>query len=376
MWYGPVRRRVNIPALLDEFTRTLYEEVDYLAEGRNAETFAANFRDFPGVRVPRVFWTHTSKRVLTLENVGAIKITDYPAVTAAGIDRRQVASRLLKTYLKQIFEDGFFHADPHPGNLFVTPLAAPDMAQAEDWLLTFIDFGMVGRISPKTRAGARELLIAVGTRDAGRVIKAYQMLGMLLPGADLALLERANQQMFDRFWGKSMNELQQVDMSEMVNFAIEFRDLLYGLPFQVPQDLIFLGRCVGILSGMCTGLDPELNVWDELAPFARKLLAEEIGSGPKAWFDELGELARKLLALPTRTTALLEKAERGELEVRAPQLVTEIRRLSQAVRRVGGAIIFAALLIGAVQLFLAGEAIFSGVLLGGAALALLGTVTR
>jgi predicted unusual protein kinase regulating ubiquinone biosynthesis (AarF/ABC1/UbiB family) len=127
---------------------------------------------------------------------------------------------------------------------------------------------------------------------------------------------------------------------------------------------------------MCTGLDPELNVWDELAPFARKLLAEEIGSGPKAWFDELGELARKLLALPTRTTALLEKAERGELEVRAPQLVTEIRRLSQAVRRVGGAIIFAALLIGAVQLFLAGEAIFSGVLLGGAALALLGTVTR
>jgi predicted unusual protein kinase regulating ubiquinone biosynthesis (AarF/ABC1/UbiB family) len=234
MWYGPVRRRVNIPALLDEFTRTLYEEVDYLAEGRNAETFAANFRDFPGVRVPRVFWTHTSKRVLTLENVGAIKITDYPAVTAAGIDRRQVASRLLKTYLKQIFEDGFFHADPHPGNLFVTPLAAPDMAQAEDWLLTFIDFGMVGRISPKTRAGARELLIAVGTRDAGRVIKAYQMLGMLLPGADLALLERANQQMFDRFWGKSMNELQQVDMSEMVNFAIEFRDLLYGLPFQVP----------------------------------------------------------------------------------------------------------------------------------------------
>jgi predicted unusual protein kinase regulating ubiquinone biosynthesis (AarF/ABC1/UbiB family) len=120
--YRPIRKRADVPALLAEFTRILYEEIDYLAEGRNAETFAANFADWPGVRVPQVIWTHTTRRVLTLENVWAIKITDYDAIARAGVKRAEVASRLLDTYLKQIFEDGFFHADPHPGNLFVQPL--------------------------------------------------------------------------------------------------------------------------------------------------------------------------------------------------------------------------------------------------------------
>ncbi len=121
--YPPIRRRANVPELINEFTRILFQEIDYLSEGRNAETFAANFKDYPGVRVPHVCWTHTTRRVLTLENVFAIKITDYPAIEAAGVRREEVAGRLLDTYLKQIFEDGFFHADPHPGNLFVQPLS-------------------------------------------------------------------------------------------------------------------------------------------------------------------------------------------------------------------------------------------------------------
>jgi len=119
--YRPISRRANVPALIDEFTRILYEEIDYLAEGRNAETFAENFKQRPGVHIPAVFWTHTTRRVLTLEDVSAIKITDFDAITAAGIERAGVADRLLDIYLKQIFEDGFFHADPHPGNLFVLP---------------------------------------------------------------------------------------------------------------------------------------------------------------------------------------------------------------------------------------------------------------
>jgi predicted unusual protein kinase regulating ubiquinone biosynthesis (AarF/ABC1/UbiB family) len=117
--YPPIRRRADIPALLNEFTRILYEEVDYEAEGRNAETFAVNFQGEDGVRVPGVVWSHSTRRVLTLQNVWGIKITDYEAISAAGIDRREVASRLLDTYLKQIFEDGFFHAD-HTRNLFVS----------------------------------------------------------------------------------------------------------------------------------------------------------------------------------------------------------------------------------------------------------------
>src|SRR4030066_791028 len=174
--YPPINKRVNIPGLIAEFSRTLYEEIDYLAEGRNAETFAINFNDHSGVLVPKVIGSQTTKRVLTLQDVRGIKITEYDEITAAGIDRAEVAARLLDTYLKQIFEDGFFHADPHPGNLFVMPKIDPgeQSSAKKDWKLTFIDFGMVGRMRPEIGDGLRELLIGVGLQDASRVVRAYQ----------------------------------------------------------------------------------------------------------------------------------------------------------------------------------------------------------
>src|SRR5579859_270343 len=179
-YYPPIRRRADVPALLAEFARILRGEIDYLAEGRNAETFAANFKDTPGVRVPHIYWPYTTRRVLTLEDVYAIKITDYEAITAAGIDRAEVAERLFQTYLRQIFEQGFFHADPHPGNLFVERLAAAP-AGGPSWRLIFVDFGMMGHVPPNLRAGLREMAIGVATRDAARLVHASQTMGILLP---------------------------------------------------------------------------------------------------------------------------------------------------------------------------------------------------
>ncbi len=372
-----VRRRANIPALLAEFRRTLYEEIDYLAEGRNAETFAENFKDQPGVLVPKVVWSHTTKRVLTLEDVMGIKITDYDAISAAGIKRSEVATRLLNTYLKQIFEDGFFHADPHPGNLFVSPIPSSHSFKSreteakKDWQLTFVDFGMAGRVQPGMRAGMRELLIGVGTRDISRVIEAWKMLGVLLPGADLTLIEKAEREMFDRFWGKSMSELQQISLEEMHTFAKEFRELIYTLPFQIPQDIIFLGRAVGILSGMCTGLDPDFNVFHHIVPYAQKLVAEEGIAGWETWFDELVSLVRRLISLPRRTEMILGKIERGELEMRVPQLIEQVKKLEVTINRVAGGIIFTAFVLGGVQLYLAGEVLLGAVLGAGAVFTLL-----
>jgi predicted unusual protein kinase regulating ubiquinone biosynthesis (AarF/ABC1/UbiB family) len=352
--YPPIRRRADVPGLIAEFTRTLYEEIDYLAEGRNAETFAANFNNTPGIVVPKVVWTHTTKKVLTLEDVRGIKITDYELITTAGIDRAEVASRLLDTYLKQIFEDGFFHADPHPGNLFVKPQSNFDNQQStrQEWLLTFIDFGMVGRMKAELRTGLRELIIGIGTRDPTRVIKAYQMLGVLLPGADLTLIEKAESEIFNRFWGKSMSELTQIKFEEMHEFAHEFRDLLYDMPFQIPQDIIFLGRAVGILSGMCTGLDPNFNVFEHLAPYSRKLIAEESKTDWSFWLNEVGDIVRKLFMLPNRTDAILSKIEKGDLIVRDPQLSVEVKKLERSLVKLTGVIIFVAFLIISLQLFL------------------------
>ena len=349
--YPPIRKRANITGLIAEFTRVLYEEIDYLAEGKNAEIFAANFSNDPGVLVPKVVWTHTTKRVLTLQDVRAIKITDYDEITVAGISRSDVAGRLLNTYLKQIFEDGFFHADPHPGNLFVKPIQPEGDGSSghTEWKLTFIDFGMVGRMRPEIREGLRELLIGVGLQDAARVVKAYQIIGILLPGADIALLEKAKSAMFQRFWGKGMDELNRISMDEVHDFAFEFRDILYNMPFQLPQDLIFLGRAVGILSGMCTGLDPQINVFELLAPFSAKIIKEEAQHDWSYWVKEAGNIARKAITLPMRADALITRMERGELSVRDPQLSENIRRLERTVSKAVGGIIFAAFLLASIQ---------------------------
>jgi predicted unusual protein kinase regulating ubiquinone biosynthesis (AarF/ABC1/UbiB family) len=375
--YRPIRRRADVPALLGEFTRILYEEIDYLAEGRNAETFAANFRGHAGVRVPQVVWSLTTKRVLTLENVWTIKITDYDAITAAGISRQQVAGRLLSTYLKQIFEDGFFHADPHPGNLFVNPITSTGIDGVErlkNWELIFVDFGMVGRVPDSLRNGLRDMLIGIGTQDAARVVKSFQVMEVLLPSADLALLEKAISRQFELFWGKTMSELSSVSFDELREFTEEFRELIYELPFQIPQNAIFLGRCVGILSGMCTGLDPDFNVWDHVAPYAQKLIADEARGGPQVLVAEVEKFVRTMLGLPYRLEAMLSKLERGEIAVRNPALSREFRRLEGSLSQVTGGIFFAALLLGGIQLILGNQPIFGGILVISAGISLVWTL--
>jgi predicted unusual protein kinase regulating ubiquinone biosynthesis (AarF/ABC1/UbiB family) len=354
MRYEPIRKRVDVRALISELETTVHQEIDYFAEGRNAERFRKNFAERKRVHVPRVAWSRTTRRVLTLENVFAIKITDYDAITAAGIDRAQVAKILIDTYLKQIIEDGFFHADPHPGNLFVTPLPATEEKKAS-WQLTFVDFGMVGTVPDNLRDGLRELLIGVGTRNAKKVVEAFQTLDVLLPSADLKLLEQAESQLFDRFWGMSMNELRKMDPREMRQFAMQFRELMYEMPFQLPHNLLLLGRTVAILSGMCVGLDPNFNLWNQLAPYAQKLVAEEGLSNWDIWLDEIGNLFKELIALPAQTGQVLTRLERGELNVNVPQVNRQIYHLESAVNRMTGSIIFAAFLFGGVLLRQSGD---------------------
>jgi predicted unusual protein kinase regulating ubiquinone biosynthesis (AarF/ABC1/UbiB family) len=370
--YEPVRKRVDVMALIAEVTDTIRREVDYAAEAQNAETFAGNFKENRRVHVPRVVHELCAKRVLTLENVFAIKITDYDAITAAGIDRGEVASALLDTYLQQIFEDGFFHADPHPGNLFVTPLPAVD--GKVDWRLTFVDFGMVGNVPEDLRAGLREMLVAVGMRDAGRLVRAYQKMDMLLPTADLALIEKAEAMAFDRFWGMSMNELRNISHAEMMKFAMQFRELMYEMPFQMPQNLIMLGRTIAILSGMCTGLEPEFNVWGEVAPYAQKLVADEAKDNWRVWLDEALEMLKALVALPSQAARTLTLAERGDLKVQAPQVSRQLERIDSSVNRAAAGLFFVGLMVAGSIVYTGGDRVLAYGFFGGSFVVLFWTL--
>jgi predicted unusual protein kinase regulating ubiquinone biosynthesis (AarF/ABC1/UbiB family) len=371
--YPPIRRRADIPALLSEFTRILHEEIDYLTEGKNAETFAAHFADHALVRVPRVVWSHTTRRVLTLEDVYGIKVTDHASLSAAGVDPAEVSTLLFATYMKQIFRDGFFHGDPHPGNLFIT-VSSIDAATLKPtnarWRLTFVDFGMVGRVTPTTRAGLREAVIAIGTKDAAKLVRAWQGLGVLLPGADIALLERVEARVFERFWGKTMAELRDTSSQEMRALLREFRGLIYKMPFQIPLDLILLGWTMGILSGMCTGLDPSFNAWTHVAPFAQELIAEDRRNLWEGGLETLRAVVRALLDVPQRADRVLATLERGEISIRMPELTEQVTRLEVTLRRLLSGFFSVGFLLAGLQLNQAGHVTYARVFYVGAALSL------
>lgn len=350
--YPPLRCHADLDALFDEFSRTLWEEVDYLVEADHARRFAEMFANDPDVRIPAVYPAFTTRRVLVLEDVYFIKITDYSGLAQAGIDRAEAARRLFHTYLHQIFDEGFFHADPHPGNLFAEPLGDGR------WRLVFVDFGMVGRLNSRVRQGMRSLAIAVGTRDLDRMMQAYHELGVLVPGADLERIRQAQAAIFDRLWGKSMRELVDLHPQQIREFAREYRDVLYEMPFQLPKDLIFLGRCVAILGGICTGLNPEFNVFEGLVPFARRLLEQEAGG----WLERLIETLRNhgaaLLTVPLRLERALDRMDRGEMVLTAraaPELEQQVVALRRAFDRLTVAVIASALLLAGTVLLVAGE---------------------
>jgi predicted unusual protein kinase regulating ubiquinone biosynthesis (AarF/ABC1/UbiB family) len=371
--YKPIRKRVDLPALMEEFASILGQEIDYLNEGKNAEHFWEIYRSNPEIKVPRVIWSKTTKRVLTLEDVYAIKITNYQEIKVAGVALNEVAVRLFDNYMEQIFEEEYFHADPHPGNLFVIPA---EKSPTGAWQLAFVDFGMVGHVPATAMDGLREAVIAVGTQDAGRLIQAYDKLGFLLPGADLELIEKAEAKAFERFWGKSMSELQGIDHRELMAFASEFRDLMYDMPFQVPQDLLLLGRTVAILSGMCTGLDPDFNVWENLRPYAEDLLKSELTGNWQMWWDEIEVFLRSLLSLPRRLDNMLGQMEKGELQIQAPRLENHLANIEKNLQGLTGAVIFAVLFISGMQLILAGYLLPGYILLGIALISLVVVILR
>jgi len=360
-WYPALRRRVNMDALLDEFSRVTHGELDYIAEGRNAEELRANFADNPAIFVPRPYWSHTSKRVLTLERADAIKITDYRALTAEGIDRGAVAERVFGTYVQQMLIDGFFHADPHPGNLFVEPRGPKpeDGLFSREFVITFVDFGMVGRIRPGDKALLRDLAIHAFNRDVPAALGDMHKLGFILPGTDTRPLEKALYILIDRYYGLSVREFASIDIDEMLAMAYELRDIIYEFPFQIPIDFVLLGRALGILEGLCAGLDPDFNGFVVAEPYVKQLMTMELAeeSLTDRALKEVQGLATLLWHLPRELEQFLRDSARGNLEVRvapAREMDRLVGRFERAVNRLTEIIAFVGFLLAGVLLLVSG----------------------
>ena len=247
--------------MLREFHTTIFEEMDYVKEGRNADRFRYNFRTWRAIRVPKIFWTHSSTRVLTLEFIRGTKVVDIDGLKAHRISPVKVNRLLIRTYLKQLLEDGFFHADPHPGNLLVM----------DSGHLAFFDFGMVGRINPKLQAQMIDAFFHVVGRDVHGLGQDIINLNFLKPGVDPETVRPVVEGLFTHYLNLKLGE---VNFKEL---TYDLAEVMYEYPFRLPSNFTYVMRALMTLEGIGVVTDPHFSFFETAKPFAKEFMLRREG---------------------------------------------------------------------------------------------------
>ena len=292
---------INLRVLHEEFSRIVRGELDYVQEGKNAEKFRLNFSADKRVVIPQVYWEYSRGKVLTLEFVGGIKISECAAIKASGMDCRTLVNLLAETYAKMIFVHGFFHCDPHPGNIFV----------GEGPTIVFVDFGMVQAITDSTRRNLRRYATAIVENDTTGIIEALEKMGVLIEGADYKAIADVTQDLIDKYRFSTPEELKSLTVDDVGEEINNIRSVINN--FQVPNYFILLARTIGMLNGMAYRLNPEVNIIEIGKPYIREFFR---GTQEDSVNQVIGTLKKRLLELvdlPSQTYAFLKKANRGEL---------------------------------------------------------------
>ncbi len=258
--------------MLREFHSTIFEEMDYVREGRNADRFRYNFRTWRAIRVPKIYWTHTNTRVLTLDFIRGTKVVDLEGLRANRISPVKVNRMLIRTYLKQLLEDGFFHADPHPGNLLVM----------DSGHLAFFDFGMVGRITPKLQAQMIDAFFHVVARDVKGLGQDIINLNFLKPGVDPETVRPVVESLFTHYLNLKLGE---VNFKEL---TYDLAEVIYEYPFRLPSNFTYIMRALMTLEGIGVVTDPGFSFFETAKPFAKEFMLRREGKAfRKMIFDKL-----------------------------------------------------------------------------------------
>ncbi len=254
--------------MLREFDVTIHEEMDYEAEGRNAERFRDHFKNWPNVHVPKIHWHATTSKVLTMEFIHGTKVTDLTELERLKVSPEKVNRLLIKTYLKQLLEDGFFHADPHPGNLLVMP----------DGRLAFFDFGMVGRITPQLQAKMIDAFFHVVGKDPGGIAQDLIDLDFLKPGTRHDVIKPVVEKMFQFHFNLKLKD---VNFKEL---TYDLADVMYDYPFRLPSNFTYIMRALMTLEGIGIVTDPEFNFFETAKPFAKEFMLRREGADFRKMF--------------------------------------------------------------------------------------------
>jgi ubiquinone biosynthesis protein len=326
--------RYDLTGLVEEFSQTLRAELDYIREAHNAERFAANFEGDPIIRIPRVFWDTTTSRVLTLEHVRGLKINDLVGLDQRGIDRRYLAESATGAVLKMVCEDGFFHADPHPGNFFIQP----------DGAIALIDFGMVGVLDEATQDRLADLLISISRNDAERLVDVFLDLGVTRTRVDRQSFRRDIENLLSAYWGLPLSELRVINVLDDV-FEVMRRHHLH-----LPSNLALLLKTVIMVEGLGVNLDPDFRLTTVLGPYSEKLLLRKYS--PVRWLKQAGraglDFARLGAEMPQQLRRIVSAAEVGNLQIgmRPEGFDPVIDRLDKIANRIVLGVIAAAFING------------------------------
>lgn len=325
--FSPVR-------LAEELGGVIRRELDYTVEGRYAERFRANFAAEPGIHIPQVHWRWTTPRVLTMERISGVKVTDVAALRSMGVDPQEIARRGARAFLKQVLIDGLFQGDPHPGNIFVEP----------DGRIALVDFGMVGRVDDETIAAVADLFLGIIRRDIDGVAEALGRVGVLSPEADWRALRLDMAELLDRHYGKTLRE---IDLGTILQDTLE---LAYRHRLRLPGNVLLLGRALLTMEGVGRTLDPEFNALEIAGPFAAELVRRRFSAAQVAerLVREVRAYGSLLAGLPRRLDDVLARASKNQLEIRFRHEGLEqlIHRFEIASNRIGLGLIVAALIVG------------------------------
>lgn len=323
-------RHYNLPGVVKEFSRTLRAELDYIQEARNAERFAEHFAQSPGVRIPRVYWETTTSRVLTLERMTGLRIDDLTGLDAAGIDRAALARQGADLVLTMVFDHRFFHADPHPGNMFVQ----------DDGSLALIDFGMVGELTEETTDHLAGIVVAFTRDDPDALTTALVNLAQATDIVDRAGLRRAMNVFVDRYRGRPLSEISLAKMLQQLLTVLQRHHL------QLPQETALLFKVLMMAEGTAARLDPDFQMLHALEPYAERLARGQLSLPAlvRRWARAGADTNALLTELPATLRRLRHVVEDGGIEVHLR--ATELEPLIGRVERVGNRVV-AGLLAGA-----------------------------
>ncbi|MCF8141434.1 MAG: AarF/ABC1/UbiB kinase family protein [Cyanobium usitatum Tobar12.5m-G36] len=332
--------------IAQECRRVLLRELDFRLEAEHAARFRQQFLDDPGIRIPAVVWELSTRRVLCLDYVPGIKITDRQALIEAGIVPAAIAEKGAASYLQQLVRFGFFHADPHPGNLAV----------AADGALIYYDFGMMGQLSSRLRGRLGSMVRAAAGRDAAGLVKELQLAGVIAPGVDPGPVRRLVRVMLEEALTPpfSANVLERL--------SGDLYDLVYGQPFRLPPELIFVMRALSTFEGVGRSLDSGFSLVAIARPYLLPLMTSSggsgsgVGGGANDLFNEISrqaaEVGSRALGIPKRLDDSLARIEQGDLQVqiRAGETDRLLRRLALAQQAAGQSMLLAGLAVAAALL--------------------------